>query len=97
MTPREYSRESEAARERMREDADRDVVLAWRIGSFAAQAVFGKLPRLDVALAQSRGESGQQTVEQQLAQLTTISKSLGLPMRVASPETLAKLRPMMES
>lgn len=95
MTPREYYRESEAAQQRWRDDADRALAQAWHVAAFAAQAMVGKLPALSVALAQSRGESGRQTVEQQLAQLTTLSKTVGTKIRPASPDTLAKLRPMV--
>jgi len=94
MTPREYYRESEAARERFRLEADRDLATSWYGAAFYAQAMVGKLPSLRDALARSRGESGQQTVEQQLAQLTTLSKLTGYKLRPASPETLAKLRPV---
>jgi hypothetical protein len=97
MTPREYYRESEAARQRAQDESDRDVVLAWRTGSFAAQAVFGKLPDLHVAVAKSRGGLGWQTVTQQLAQLKTLSKTFGYPLHPVSEATLAKLHPMRES
>lgn len=95
MTPREYYREREAATERWRDDADRDVALAWRSATFSAQAMVGKLPDLSVALAQSRGESGRQTVAQQLAQLKTLSKTFGYPLRPVSAATVAQLRPVV--
>ena len=92
MTPREYYRESEVAEQRWKDEREQGIALAWRSAAFFAQAMVGKLPSLEVALAQSRGESGQQTVEQQLTQLQTLSKTTGFPLREASPETLAKLR-----
>jgi hypothetical protein len=92
MTPREYYRESEAATERWRREADRSLASAWRAAAFYTQAMVGKLPSLEVVLAQSHGESVQQTAEQQLASLTTLSKTTGFKLRPASPETLAKLR-----
>jgi len=96
MTPREYYRESEAAQQRWKDEREHGIVMAWKSAVFYAQAMVGKLPSLENALADGRGETGQ-TVEQQLASLTTLSKTTGFPLRPASPETLAKLRPMRES
>lgn len=96
MTPREYYRESEAARQRWRDEADRALEMAWHVAAFGSQAMSGKLPDLSVVLAKSRGESGQQTAAQQLAQVRTLSKMTGTPIRPATPETLAKLRPVRD-
>lgn len=76
MTPREFARQQAAAVNRARDEHDRGVVMAWQTANLTRAE---KLPDLRTLLA--RTQSGRQTHDEMRAQLESLSRLTGFPLR----------------
>jgi hypothetical protein len=81
MTPRELTREQEAARRRSQHELEREVALAWHTANFTAAARVGKLKNLKSYLDRLRTPSGGQSYQEMKENLEVISRLAGIPMR----------------
>jgi hypothetical protein len=87
MTPREYYRESEAARERWQDERTRDVASAWHVASFCLQGFHGRFPSLETVL--DRASVVKQKVSR--GQMLWLGEHLGVAARPISAAAQAAL------
>ena len=81
MTPREYYREGEAAKQRWDDEARRDLVLAWTVAALTAQAHVGKLKSLDTMIGSSSSGKRRSSREEQRQMLQFLSDKYRIPLR----------------
>lgn len=79
MTPREFAREMDAARERTKREHQRDLFIAWQTAAFVPSALVGKMPDFRTVLARVEGRKDQ-TFEEMKAHLMTLSQLTGFPL-----------------
>lgn len=73
-----------AAEWRAQRDAELTMVRAWQMAALTGSAMAGKLPKLETLLKQMQPRSTRLSLEH-------ITRTVGVPMRPASPEALAAL------
>jgi hypothetical protein len=90
-------REFVAAKRRVEDDAERDMVSAWEIANLTAAARVGKLPPIDELISRRRQAKTRLSPAAQRSQLAMVSEHIGVairPLSDAAKHALARLKEM---
>lgn len=81
MAPCEFTREMEAASLRRKDEAERDLVLAWSVAALSAQAQAGKLTPIHALLKSGEKAQLQSRRQEQRQMLMYLSDYHKIPLR----------------